>query len=103
MKINLANAIIIIDEAHNIEDSCRSSGSLNLELSDLEIVKMELSALLSKHNQIGFDDEEQRSWIPLGCVGEHKDLDQFTVKLISWMQQKTHIFNKYQSEKKSKM
>eukprot|EP00866_Antonospora_locustae_P000216 jgi/Antlo1/216/1498 len=42
MSINLKNTIVIIDEAHNIEDCCRSSGSIELTSKTLEICISEL-------------------------------------------------------------
>lgn len=30
MNINLKGSILILDEAHNIEDSCREAGSLSI-------------------------------------------------------------------------
>lgn len=37
MNINLSNSIIIIDEAHNIEDICRESASFVVDTTQLEI------------------------------------------------------------------
>ena len=42
MNINLNNSIVIIDEAHNIEDCCRSSGSIELTSKVLDICISEL-------------------------------------------------------------
>ncbi|KAL0265685.1 UNVERIFIED_CONTAM: hypothetical protein PYX00_011399 [Menopon gallinae] len=42
MSINLKNTVVIIDEAHNIEDCCRSSGSIELTSKVLEICISEL-------------------------------------------------------------
>lgn len=36
MQINLKGNIVILDEAHNIEDFCREAGSVNLKDSDLK-------------------------------------------------------------------
>ena len=42
MKLNLDGSIIIIDEAHNIEDICRHSGGFRLSFKELGYVKEEL-------------------------------------------------------------
>lgn len=42
MELSIANAIIIVDEGHNVEDVCRSSGSLELSAKLCEIVLLEL-------------------------------------------------------------
>lgn len=36
MEIDLENAIVILDEAHNIEDAAREAGCLEVTLDDLE-------------------------------------------------------------------
>lgn len=41
MNINLAKSIVIMDEAHNIEDTCREAGSLWLKQNELEEAIME--------------------------------------------------------------
>ena len=42
MKLNLTNQIIIIDEAHNIEDSCRDSTTCSINKFQLETSREEL-------------------------------------------------------------
>ena len=37
MEINLKNQIVILDEAHNIEDSARDAASGSFKLDDVEI------------------------------------------------------------------
>ncbi|KAJ1976120.1 hypothetical protein H4R34_004093 [Dimargaris verticillata] len=44
--IDLKNSIIVIDEAHNIEDVCRSSASLTLSDLELEEVSRQLSEMI---------------------------------------------------------
>ncbi|KAJ1971713.1 hypothetical protein H4R35_005102 [Dimargaris xerosporica] len=44
--IDLKNSIIVIDEAHNIEDVCRSSASLTLSDLELEEVSRQLSEMV---------------------------------------------------------
>lgn len=48
MGIDLRNAIVVIDEAHNIEDCCRSSGSIELTSKTLEICINELMIMVRK-------------------------------------------------------
>lgn len=36
MEIDLENAIVILDEAHNIEDAAREAGGLEITQDDLE-------------------------------------------------------------------
>jgi hypothetical protein len=43
--LNLKDEIIIIDEAHNIEDSCRDSTTFTITKSQLEISKTELNTV----------------------------------------------------------
>lgn len=38
MKIDVSGAVLIFDEAHNIEDTCREVVSLDLELKDIQEV-----------------------------------------------------------------
>eukprot|EP00249_Psilotum_nudum_P005576 c19029_g1_i1 orf=1-1221(-) len=45
MEINVHDAIIILDEAHNIEDIAREAGSIDLEINILEVMRMELEQL----------------------------------------------------------
>lgn len=47
MKIDLDNAILIIDEAHNIEDACRDAAGLEYSLSKFAAVQQELISLLN--------------------------------------------------------
>lgn len=52
-EISLENAILIIDEAHNIEDCCRSAGSLDLNSRLLEFVIGELIMAVKKSAMLG--------------------------------------------------
>jgi regulator of telomere elongation helicase 1 len=49
MGIDLKNAIVIIDEAHNIEDFCRSAGSIELNSKIIEIIQNEVVGTVKKH------------------------------------------------------
>lgn len=51
--ISLANAIVIIDEAHNIEDVCRTAGSLELTSRIIELVLNELLGPIKKSTMLG--------------------------------------------------
>ena len=47
MKLRLDGSIVIIDEAHNIEDTCRQSGGFRMSFRELEYVKEELVKAMS--------------------------------------------------------
>ena len=49
MEINLAGQIVVLDEAHNIEDCARESASYTLDLNLLKMAKDELDGMVS-HN-----------------------------------------------------
>lgn len=51
--ISLENSVVIIDEAHNIEDVCRSSGSIELTSRLIEIVQNELLGAIKKSALLG--------------------------------------------------
>ena len=42
MGIDLEGAIVIIDEAHNIEDVCRSAGSFEWSQENVYAIEMEI-------------------------------------------------------------
>ncbi|KAM0675188.1 hypothetical protein GVAV_001531 [Gurleya vavrai] len=48
MNIELKNAIVVIDEAHNIEDFCRSAGSVKLEKTVLLYMVDEILGVLKR-------------------------------------------------------
>lgn len=41
MNINLQGHVIVVDEAHNIEDQCREAASLQLDQTNLNLAKMD--------------------------------------------------------------
>jgi len=41
MKLQLKGHVIIVDEAHNIEDQCREAASLQLDQTNLNLAKMD--------------------------------------------------------------
>lgn len=45
MSLQLRGHVIIVDEAHNIEDQCRSAASLRLEQTNLNLAKMDCEKL----------------------------------------------------------
>lgn len=48
MGIDLKGAIVIIDEAHNIEDVCRSAGSFEWSQDDVLAIEMEIKMFLAR-------------------------------------------------------
>lgn len=52
-EINLENALLIIDEAHNIEDCCRSAGSVEITSRLVEIIHSELINAVKKSALLG--------------------------------------------------
>ncbi|KAL9647262.1 hypothetical protein ABK040_012614 [Willaertia magna] len=70
MNINLQNAIIICDEAHNIEDICRESASLSLNDLDLEEIVNELYSI--------YNDYKVKPQL-------HKPIHDFLLNLLRWM------------------
>lgn len=50
LNIDLRNSVVIIDEAHNIEDCCRSSGSIELTSKALDICIIELMNMVKISN-----------------------------------------------------
>eukprot|EP01034_Spumella_vulgaris_P023649 gene23649-29890_t len=67
LQIDLKDAVVIFDEAHNIEDVCREAGSAELSQSQLEACKGQL-AKLSKTGSV-----------------PHKALLDLLDKLLGWM------------------
>ncbi|KAJ6245713.1 fanconi anemia group j protein [Anaeramoeba flamelloides] len=51
LKIDLDNQVVVIDEAHNIENSARESLNFNASLEDLERITIELREKLIKYGQ----------------------------------------------------
>ena len=45
MEIQLSNAIVIIDEAHNVEEFSREGASYSLKLDDLHICEEQLNKI----------------------------------------------------------
>lgn len=51
--ISLESSVVIIDEAHNIEDVCRSSGSVELSSRTIEIVQNEVVGAVKRSSMLG--------------------------------------------------
>lgn len=58
MEVNLQGAIVVLDEAHNIEDVAREAGSIDLETSLLQDLRLELE-------QLATSDETSDIYSPL--------------------------------------
>ncbi|KAM0686803.1 hypothetical protein COBT_001967 [Conglomerata obtusa] len=54
MSIELKNSVVVIDEAHNVEDFCRSAGSVFLARSSIDFMMSEVSNCIKK----GFKTDE---------------------------------------------
>ncbi|XP_039986589.1 Fanconi anemia group J protein isoform X3 [Xiphias gladius] len=70
MEIDLAGQILVLDEAHNIEDCARESASLTLDRNSLLMSRDELDGMV-KNN--------------IRCSG-HESLRDFCCSLINWIQ-----------------
>jgi len=55
-KINLNNSVVIIDEAHNIEDTAREAASCDLELEELRVVEAEVRGLFNSVKNMTFSE-----------------------------------------------
>eukprot|EP00871_Galdieria_phlegrea_P000853 jgi/Galph1/1769/GphlegSOOS_G436.1 len=72
MQVNLHDSIIILDEAHNIEDICRETASCEVSVEDLEQARTELEQL-------------QSSPTVAGSMREHLSLiSSFILGITSW-------------------
>ena len=58
MSINLSEQIVIIDEAHNIEDSSRDAASVLITKSQIEQAITDLNKILDK-TSLNQSDEER--------------------------------------------
>lgn len=50
MKMKLQGHVIIVDEAHNIEDTCRDAASLQLDQTNLNLAKHDCENLSNTGN-----------------------------------------------------
>jgi fanconi anemia group J protein len=51
MKLSLKNEIVILDEAHNIEDSCRASTTFQTHMVEIDTIQSELTQALDLTTQ----------------------------------------------------
>lgn len=49
MEIDLENSIVILDEAHNIEDAARDAGGLDVLDDDLRVAKAEFGDMIKNN------------------------------------------------------
>ena len=52
MDVQLENSVVILDEAHNIEDVARSAGSLTTTQDDLNFTKEEIETILGNEKKV---------------------------------------------------
>ncbi|KAL0073826.1 hypothetical protein J3Q64DRAFT_1882960, partial [Phycomyces blakesleeanus] len=76
MRIDLKDAIVILDEAHNIEDSSRSAGSFEVTEVDLGMLQTELNQVI-RNKQL---------------PEEHNLLLYFTESLLEWIKDPSNMF-----------
>uniref|UniRef100_A0A665WR06 DNA 5'-3' helicase n=1 Tax=Echeneis naucrates TaxID=173247 RepID=A0A665WR06_ECHNA len=70
MEINLAGQILVLDEAHNIEDCARESASFTLDKNNLLMSKDELDGMVKNNIR----------------ASKHEPLRNFCYSLINWIQ-----------------
>ncbi|XP_021939262.1 Fanconi anemia group J protein homolog isoform X2 [Zootermopsis nevadensis] len=83
MKLQLRGAVILLDEAHNIEDSCRDAASCSVLYDDI------------------FQSmEDCKRVASMGILPEiHDSLAAFLSNLMTWMSQKIRFAEMYQTDK----
>lgn len=80
-EIKLDNAILIIDEAHNIEDCCRSAGSVEITSRLVEIVTNEIIGAIKKSALLGEVKGEFLNIMDIfRKLKEHSQANDFDVK-----------------------
>ncbi|KAK5869061.1 hypothetical protein PBY51_010022 [Eleginops maclovinus] len=87
MEIDLAGQIVVLDEAHNIEDCARESSSLNLDHSSLLACRDELDGMVNINIR--------RS--------QHEQLGNFCYSLINWIQESQGLMSERGYETSSKV
>ncbi|KAM4566166.1 Fanconi anemia group J protein [Odontesthes bonariensis] len=87
MEIDLAGQILVLDEAHNIEDCARESASFTLNHSSLQMTRDELDSMIN--NNI------RRS--------KHEPLRDFCYTLINWIQESQNLLSERGFESASKV
>lgn len=87
MEINLRGQILVLDEAHNIEDCARESASYTLNLQSLLLCKDEIESLIK--------GKIRRS--------QHEPLQAFCYSLINWIQESQSLMSERGYESASKV
>ncbi|XP_038549559.1 Fanconi anemia group J protein [Micropterus salmoides] len=87
MDINLAGQILVLDEAHNIEDCARESASFTLNLNSLLMSRDELDGMVNSNIR--------RS--------KHEPLRNFCYSLINWIQESQSLMSERGYESASKV
>jgi Rad3-related DNA helicase len=94
MGIDLEDAIVIIDEAHNIEDVCRSAGSFEWSQENVYGIELEIKSFLARAN------EDAANVVLLEPTAHHSMLQVCSV-VLNWMsglsEFGTSATSKYQS------
>ncbi|XP_025422796.1 Fanconi anemia group J protein homolog isoform X2 [Sipha flava] len=89
MNLQLKGHVIIVDEAHNIEDQCRSAASLRLEQTNLNLAKMDCEKLSkignnsTSYSAIAQYLSDMSKWIDQKST-EIKSFDDYDRGVISW-------------------
>ena len=65
MNISLTNNILIIDEAHNVEDTCRSAGSLEFDTKNIDYWYSELLTAARKVELLENGKEERKHFLSI--------------------------------------
>ncbi|KAL2895246.1 Fanconi anemia group J protein-like protein [Bienertia sinuspersici] len=76
MEINIKGSVLVLDEAHNIEDMCREAGSMDADEDALQKLQMELGQL---------------------CVGDaltYQPLYEMIQDVLSWMERRRGVLDK---------
>ena len=76
MKLDIAKTIILFDEGHNIEQTCRDAASLSMSLSDVEYLSTQFHRIVDTDDKIAVGAEIER------CM---RNLLIFIDKLLLWM------------------
>lgn len=75
---SLKGRVVIIDEAHNLEQCCREAGSLELSISDLRLMSRNLRQMPLRHPKLRFS--ERRS-----CAEVAAELERLPLQLSAFL------------------
>ncbi|KAM7413743.1 hypothetical protein PAMA_020899 [Pampus argenteus] len=87
MEIDLAGQILVLDEAHNIEDCARESASFTLDHNSLLMCRDELDSMVNNK---------------IRC-SEHESLRNFCYSLVNWIQESQSLMSERGYESASKV